>query len=151
MTEEINKVIAIIRVDGGVSICYPATHDKANPELTKEDLFQLALQKAHFRGNVEVINISDIPSDRKLRNAWSMEFSKVIECPLKSREIMRKIRNKKLEELDDKAFKELRKPNGNVEAINNKAQALRDIPQRPNFESCSIEELKLIIDEIEEI
>lgn len=148
---DIKKVIAIHRPDGGLSICYPVEFDRANPELTSEDLFNLAISKAMDRGTVEIINITDIPQDRKLRDAWKLENSQVSECPLKSREIVRSLRNKKLEELDNRAFKESRKPKGSLEEINSKAQLLRDIPQRPNFESCSIEELKSIIDEIGDI
>lgn len=151
MTEEVKKVIAITRPDGGLSICYPVEFDRANPELTKEDLFNLAISRSLDKGTVEIINITDIPSDRKLRNAWKLENGQAVECPLKSREIVRKLRDRKLEELDNKAFKESRKPNGSLEQINNKAQLLRDIPQRSDFETCSIENLKLIIDEIEGI
>jgi hypothetical protein len=151
MNEEIKKVIAITRPDGGLSICYPVEQDRANPQLTKEDLFQKALLNSKKIGSVTIIDITDIPYDRKLREAWKLENNKIMECPVKARKIIRNLRDMKLENLDNKAFKESRKPNGDIASINNKAQLLRDIPQRSDFETCSIETLKLIIDEIEGI
>ena len=142
-------VIAIKRPDGGVSICYPVKFDKANPELTEQDLFDLALSRAANQGEVSVIDSSLIPTDRVLRNAWVHSIEGIRECPIKSRDILRAKRNKKLEELDSKAIRESRKPNGNIQEIDSKAEMLRSIPQRENFEVMSISELKEILVEIE--
>ena len=142
-------VIAIKRPDGGVSINYPVSFDRARPHLTSEELFNDSLSRVSNQGEVSIIDSSLIPTDRTFRNAWIHSIEGIRECPIKSRDILRVKRNKKLEELDVIAVRESRKPNGRISEIDSKAEMLRGIPQRENFDSLSIEELKLIVSEIE--
>lgn len=133
--------IVIKRPDGGVSICHPS----------KEDFFDEALRRSQLLGECSIISAEDLPKDRSFRNAWTHDGLKVIECPIKSRDIVRAKRNKKLEELDVIAIRESRKPNGRIQEIDSKAEMLRNIPQRENFEVLSIEELKAILVEIDSL
>lgn len=93
-----------------------------------------------------------LPADRVFRDAWKLGINGCVECPVKSREIIRKKRNKKLEYLDEVAIKESRKPVSKLAEVNTKAQELRDIPQSdPRFAADDIDGLKAIFVELDDV
>ena len=145
------KVIAIQKQDEPLIIRYIAKKDAANPYITEEELFNKALNEAKQLGTCEVIELNDLPQDRKFRSAWRLENKKCEENKVIAREIIRSQRDKKLQELDLLAFSESRKPQGKLEILNTKAQLLRDIPQRAGFNEMNISELKSVLTEIEQI
>jgi hypothetical protein len=110
------------------------------------------IEKAFPEGQVvshKTIKRSDLPKDRIFRDAWKRDGDKCKECPDRSKELIRKKRNRALEELDKVAFSESRKPNGDMAAIDKEAQRLRDIPQHPDFESTDITKLKKLFESID--
>lgn len=139
------KKILVKRNDGGVSIIVPG--DSATPETMERDARAVPGYVSHRE-----IDDSDIPADRAFRDAWEdSQPGPQVDINLdKVKEVVRKKRNAALERLDVEAIKEQRKPNGNVEEINIKAQELRNIPQNDaRFKSDNLEELKKLAQELD--
>tara|TARA_R110000850_G_scaffold32083_4_gene87912 strand:- start:1242 stop:1700 length:459 start_codon:yes stop_codon:yes gene_type:complete len=142
----INTRIAYTQEDGSVAIVCPSPEFIAQAG-TIEKLARCSMPLGtHF----EVLDVADIPTDRYFRNAWRLgePLSQSIETDMPAaREIhmdaLRKLRNKKLEELDIPytiAFE--RRNSGEQETIGIKKQALRDMPASVDLSSLSEQELK---------
>lgn len=132
--------------DGGFSFLIPTGLEDRNTVIKKQkDIY----------GSVEITEfglddfIANIPPDRKLRNAWQLTSQGIIEDIVKSREIIKKGRNEILNLLDKCAWKEQRKPDGDILSIDQRAQLLRDLPSREEFLNGTIQDLKDMHNEIE--
>lgn len=135
--------IAVKRSDGGVSIVSPSS------DATPETMLRDALAVEGYVSHREIVDYA-LPSDRTFRNAWTDDFpTPTIDVDLdKARGLIREKRNKALTKLDQAAYAESRKPNGNLQPIDIEAQRLRDIPQHPDFMSDDVDKLKALIDSI---
>lgn len=157
-------VVVIKNNDGTVAILSPAmalfdptSRDRENLAAlgitleSDEEVLQWIINKDVPAGKqYRVCTRDKLPSDRVFRNAWTDDNpTETVDVDVvKARGIIREKRNRKLEELDKKAFAESRKPNGNKEAVDAEAQRLRDIPQDARFQSDDISVLKELHDEI---
>jgi len=74
----------------------------------------------------------EVPEDRTFRDAWKLQGSKIIVDGVKAMDIhlnrVRKLRNKKLEELDKEQLRYLSNPE-KLKEVEDKKQMLRDLPQ----------------------
>lgn len=74
----------------------------------------------------------DVPDSRQFRDAWKIAGGKIVVDNKKAKQIhldrIRELRNKKLEELDKEAIKNITDEN-KLQEIEQKKQILRDIPQ----------------------
>jgi hypothetical protein len=144
MGRPVMQKIIYTRPDGGISIVRPSVHK------TIEEVLAKAVPADAT--NVQVVDDSVFPADRKLRNAWVAYGKDIVEDKYRSQEVVRKARDHALSILDDRAFVEARKPDGDVAAIDAKAQVLRDMPQREVFNTTkNPETYKNMLDEIETI
>lgn len=135
--------VVYTRPDGGVTVVIPAEG------ITLERVMERSIPADAI--NVKVLNYRDMPQDRILRDAWTIVGDSVVEDMDKSRQILRTVRNSHLEALDLKAFAESRKPNGKLQEINTKAQTLRDITLRPEFNSNNPQDIKDLLVEMKEL
>ena len=139
------KKYLIKRADEGCSILNVIDESKFDETLIKTQgrLQQMGADYvAHFE-----ISDSDLPGNRKFRDAWFCNDSNRIDVDLvKSQGVVREIRDLALEKIDIEVLSEQRKPDGDVDSLNRKAQALRDIPSDPRFSSRSLADLEELYD-----
>lgn len=131
------KKIVYTRPDGGITVVHPATDDLRSAILR-------AVPKD--AANVKIVDEADIPQDRYFRDAWEQDADTVGVNRPKAEEIkmnlIRKIRNKKLEELDLEVIKNIRDET-KLDEIEVKKQALRDLPDNVDLTApTTLEELK---------
>ena len=138
----------------GVSVIVPAPKERLERELgplTDEEYKAKIWSTVPSDAiNPMEITLADVPTNRKLRNAWihDTDNKKAVIHPDKARAVIREKRNLKLDALDSKAFSESRKPKGDLTAINTEAQRLRDIPQHPLFNSNDPADLETVFDSV---
>jgi len=124
----INQRIAY-RDGDGISIVSPTPEFCANPANTIGTLIRTLPLGVHF----EVHCVEDIPTDRYFRNAWRLDkgVNIDVECAKKIHlDCLRKVRNKKLTELDVPFQRALEdKDTVMQDNIAEKKNALRDMPQ----------------------
>lgn len=99
--------------------------------------------------NGKIINISEVPKDRKYRSAWNFNGQKIEINLDKAKEIklkeIRKLRDEKLKELDIDFIKAL-EDNKDTKNITIEKKRLRDLPQSiENRIFISIEEIDSLI------
>lgn len=136
--------IIYTRPDGGISIVYPV-----NGKSVEEVIARSIPSDAK---NVQVVDDSVFPADRRLRDAWVANGKDIVEDKYRAQEVVRKARDRALNLLDEKAFVEARKPDGDIAAIDAKAKTLRDMPQREVFNTTkNPDTYKNMLDEIETI
>ena len=115
-----NKVL-FIDEKGNTCILTPAENCGLSfEEIVMKDVPQSPL--------VKVISSEEVPSDRRLRNAWKTDFTL---DETKAQNLIRESRDSRLVLLDKDAVAAERA--GNIELLNEinaKAQRLRDIPQQ---------------------
>jgi hypothetical protein len=134
------KIYAITMRDGTVRIMRLLRGTAESESARWEDASDIT--------KIEEITEADIPSSREFRDAWKVNKGKIDVDLNKARELIRKRRDFKLQEIDKEAFAETRKPKGDMAAIDAKAQRLRDIPQDPRFISNNVTDLKELNNEI---
>lgn len=136
------KVIVWKRADGGISITHPTAEAEG---MTIDQIARHAQQQDPDLADstYDIIDKTDLPTDRYFRNAWSKLGKKIdVDIP-RAREIhlnnLKAIRNEKLNTLDVETMKNITKPN-QLQQIEVKKQLLRDMPD------IIAEELKSITD-----
>lgn len=148
------KKLIYTRDDGGISIVWPvpkAQLERTLGALTEEEYKAHVVARSIPDGKAyREVDDSELPADREFRDAWKDTGSAIDHDMDKCRAMLRARRNKKLEEMDDRAWRESRKPNGQSGEVNTKAQRLRDIPADPKFNG-SLEDLKQLDKEIKDL
>lgn len=142
----INQRVIYANDAGGVAIVIPAP----NSDLTIKEIAKKSVPKGI---DFEVVDISEIPTDRVFRNAWEKDAKSIKVNIDKAKEIQRnKWRNARkpiLEMLDVEFIKALE--SGDIikqEEVKAKKQALRDITLTDLSEIETPEELKNVWPEI---
>jgi len=129
-----DKRVAYKNEDGGVSVICPTPEFAADPA---SNLGLLLSRSVPLGIHFEVLDVSDVPTDRYFRNAWRMgaPLSKTIEVDMPAAraihlDCLRAKRNKKLEELDVPFQRALEdKDTVMQDNIASKKNKLRDMPQ----------------------
>lgn len=136
-------ILAINRVDGGVSIMYMIKEDKVLKSLQ-------SWKEIHVGEYVSHIEISEnvIPTDRTFRNAWKLNNMNIDHDLTKAQEIkknqFRTLRKPLLDSLDVEYMKALEQDH-DVTPIITKKQELRDVTSL--VLPTTIEELKTFLPE----
>lgn len=136
-------ILAINRVDGGVSIMYMIKEDKVWKSLQ-------SWKEIHVGEYVSHIEISEnvIPTDRTFRNAWKLNNTYIDHDLTKAQEIkknqFRTLRKPLLDSLDVEYMKALEQDH-DVAPIITKKQELRDVTSL--VLPTTIEELKTFLPE----
>lgn len=142
------KKIIYTRPDGGICVVHPVY--KKDGELEVEMSVVLEKSVPPDATNVQVVEESEIPTDRSFRNAWTPSGASIVVDMTKARAIhlsrIRRIRDKKLELLDKETMKNIKNPT-KIDEIESQKQTLRDLPQTIASELSSAstpEELRLV-------
>ena len=136
----INTRIAYTQEDGTVAIVCPA--------LQCPDVATL-LESVPEGAQHEVIHTDFIPAERYFRNAWRLGEGIEIDRPHAEKihmDNLRKVRDEKLKAGDIEYQKALEmRDDATMNAVANKKQKLRDMPQNTDLSSLSLDELKYFI------
>lgn len=131
------NVRVVYMLDGKTRVLVPAPKCK----LSLEEI--IAKDVPPGAENVQVVDASFVPSDRRLRNAWELKPGRIDINRPKAEEVvrdrLRAQREPKMAELDIEQLKNLGKPDA-LAAAEAKKQALRDVPAK-DFSKLSIEQL----------
>lgn len=156
------KRIIYTRPDGGLSVVTPVinTHTLVNgvvvpvrEDVSEEEALERAIAKLpnFAKKDFQIVDSSEIPTDRTYRNAWKAAVGRVDHDMEKCREIhkdrLRALRAPKLLTLDVEYMKADEAGDSAKKAeIAGKKQALRDTTKHPGIAAAvSVEELKLAI------
>lgn len=139
------KKYLIKRADGGCSILSVMDESTFDETLVKTQ-GRLQQMGADYVSHSEISD-DDLPANRKFRDAWICNDSNNVEVDLvKSQGVIRDLRNLALQKIDVEVLSEQRKPDGDVDALNLKAQMLRDVPSDPRFSSGILDDLEQLYD-----
>jgi len=145
----INTRIAYKNTDGSVSIVCPAPEFAADPS---NDMAKLLARSVPEGAIFEELQVGDVPTDRYFRNAWRLDAgikTDMVHAQSIHLDELRKVRNKKLEELDITFQRALEsKDTVNQDVIAAKKQALRDMPQTVVMGGLTEAELKNYMPEV---
>ena len=139
---------------GGVSVVIPCPKEDIERVLgpmTQEEYEAHVIERSIPKGTkFEKLEDDSVLEDRVFRDAWKKYGTKIQIDRDKARTIIRQERNRSLEKLDKKAITESRKPDGDLDKINTRAQELRDLPTQSKFNSNNVEDLKEMLEKAKE-
>lgn len=126
-----NQRILYTNSEGGLSIIIPA------PGVVIETVIATSVP---LGTPYQVVDVSQIPSDRSFRGAWERSGSTIVTNMVKAKSIfrdkIRQVRRPLLSQLDIDLVKEYEKPVPHTTSIINKKQILRDAPANPAIDAA---------------
>jgi hypothetical protein len=124
------------REDGGIDITIPSPQYiqqlMMEKNISESEAVVLIFQKD--APDADIIDVKDIPTDRRYRNDWCIKNRKINIDMVKAKshflEMLRKQRNKELDDTDAIILRaQEQNKNNEVQEFKTKRQSLRDLPQ----------------------